>query len=951
MKPIENRAMDQLPDKPPLSNTIGIGFANEEMLPFVQKGTKLPAHGTNDFRTDVALRAGHAEDVWSFSILEGENARAVRNHLIGMITITGADIRRDLPAGSQIEVKVMIDESQQIRAQAYVPALDEEFVVQISLQMSHESLDELRKQVAEQQKRLKQAREKLGNNRSPKAAAALARIEDDQLLNQVESLVVAAAQDPDALQQLDRRVRDLAAAVDEVEDAMKPIENDNMDRLGQEYREAVYASIQTALAVATTRKDFEVIAAQCESIAGYRDADDILRDARRKMESLAGQPDLDEVIAQRTKVRAKRRKACLIAFAALAVAGALAGTGTVLHRNTLNQRYQNAVSLNRGVLEQYGEGEFAAAKMAFTKKKYGAACNRLAEAIRKASERKRVVEADQNRLAAELARERFKEEERKRVAEMERLRLAEEKRVAEERRLAEEQRLAVERRLAEEKRLVEERRATEERRLVEERRVAEEKRLVEARRAAEERRVAEEADRKRMIEETERNRLAVSAARTIASKPDYTKRQEYLAEFRSLIKELRPQEVKLLTEDVEIIALAEKTNLARQVVLNLDNQCRDVIDQKLSEDPKLAPLVVKRRELQQTLKAYRQASLAATTTASKPDLVKLREMFAELSVLTKDLRPQEDKLRTSDIELKELVEKKNEALQDLMSLENQRQVLIDRKLSVDPTLAPLVAKRRELQQTFQEMFPSDTERQRFVAEGARQAGDSISVDLGDGVKLELVWCPAGSFTMGSPADEATRFNDETQHRVTLTKGFWMGKTEVTQAQWEQVMGSKPSKIMGAALPVERVSWTDCQEFIRHVNARVPGSGFRLPTEAEREYACRAATTSPYAGNLDDVAWYDSNSRRTTHPVGQKTPNAWNLYDMHGNVGEWCADWYGDYPSGSVTDPAGPGSGSLRVFRGGSWFNGARACCSANRGRRVPGGRSDDLGLRLARTLP
>ncbi len=207
------------PDKPPLSQTIGIGLANEEMLPYIQKGTKLPAHGTNDHRTVVALRAGHAEDVLYIPILEGENTRAVRNHLIGKITITGAEIRRDLPAGSQVEVKVMIDESQQIRAQAYVMALDEDFHVQISLQMSHESLDELRKQVADQHKRLKAAREKLGKNRTLKADAALARIEDEQLLPQVDALATAAAQDPDALQQLDRRVRDLAAAVDEVEDA------------------------------------------------------------------------------------------------------------------------------------------------------------------------------------------------------------------------------------------------------------------------------------------------------------------------------------------------------------------------------------------------------------------------------------------------------------------------------------------------------------------------------------------------------------------------------------------------------------------------------------------------------------------------------------------------------------------------------------------------------------
>lgn len=208
-----------VPDKPPLSNTIGIGLANEELLPYIQKGTRLPARGTNDHRTVLALRAGHPEDVLTIPILEGENPRAVRNHLIGRIEITGANIRRDLPAGSQVEVTVMIDESQQIRAQAYVSALDEDFHVQIALQMSHESLDELKKQVNEQRERLRKAREKVGKNPTLKAQAALTRIEDEQLLRQVDALTTAAEQDADALQQLDRRVRDLASAVDDVEDA------------------------------------------------------------------------------------------------------------------------------------------------------------------------------------------------------------------------------------------------------------------------------------------------------------------------------------------------------------------------------------------------------------------------------------------------------------------------------------------------------------------------------------------------------------------------------------------------------------------------------------------------------------------------------------------------------------------------------------------------------------
>ncbi|NCA83577.1 MAG: formylglycine-generating enzyme family protein [Opitutae bacterium] len=249
-------------------------------------------------------------------------------------------------------------------------------------------------------------------------------------------------------------------------------------------------------------------------------------------------------------------------------------------------------------------------------------------------------------------------------------------------------------------------------------------------------------------------------------------------------------------------------------------------------------------------------------------------------------------------------------------------------------------------------------------------GDVQTVDLGGGVKLELVWCPAGSYTRGSPANEAGRSDDETQHRVTLTKGFWMGKHEVTQAQWEAVTGSNPShfKNAGKSAPVESVSWDDCQEFVRKLNARVPGAGFRLPTEAEWEYACRApsagsgqAGTSAfhYGNDLDaTMANFDGNYpygngrkgeyRQTTVAVGTFRPNAWGLYDMHGNVWEWCQDWYGDYPTGSVTDPAGPGSGSFRVYRGGGWYSSARGCRSASRYGSDPGSRSGILGLRLAR---
>jgi len=227
------------------------------------------------------------------------------------------------------------------------------------------------------------------------------------------------------------------------------------------------------------------------------------------------------------------------------------------------------------------------------------------------------------------------------------------------------------------------------------------------------------------------------------------------------------------------------------------------------------------------------------------------------------------------------------------------------------------------------------------------------VDVG-GVNLEMVWIPPGAFTMGSPTNELARDKDESEHRVTLTKGFWLGKYEVTKELWERVTGTNPSnfKNAGGRAPVESVSWDDCQEFIGMLNRMVSGGGFRLPTEAEWECACRAGTTSQFYSADSDFggcAWYKRNSGEKTHSVGQKKANAWGLHDMSGNVWEWCQDWYGEYPAGAVSDPEGPGSGVVRVGRGGSWFIDAWGCRSAARNWYDRGIRSPLLGFRLART--
>jgi len=228
--------------------------------------------------------------------------------------------------------------------------------------------------------------------------------------------------------------------------------------------------------------------------------------------------------------------------------------------------------------------------------------------------------------------------------------------------------------------------------------------------------------------------------------------------------------------------------------------------------------------------------------------------------------------------------------------------------------------------------------------------------------MKFVYIPPGSFMMGSPENEPGRRNDETLHRVTLTQGFYMQTTEVTQKQWKDVMGDNPSFFKGCDdCPVEAVSWKDVHKFIEKLNlhsARLPvgerSRTYRLPTEAEWEYAARAGSETAYcfgddAAELGEYAWYIGNWGGKTHPVAQKKSNAWGLYDMHGNVREWCQDWYGKYPSGDVADPISPDighSGSGIVKRGGGWSSVAQFCRSAYRYRFLPDYQDGNLGLRL-----
>ena len=221
----------------------------------------------------------------------------------------------------------------------------------------------------------------------------------------------------------------------------------------------------------------------------------------------------------------------------------------------------------------------------------------------------------------------------------------------------------------------------------------------------------------------------------------------------------------------------------------------------------------------------------------------------------------------------------------------------------------------------------------------------------NGVSFEMVYVEGGSFDMGATSEQGSdAYSDEKPvHRVTLSD-YYIGKCEVTQELWEAVMGSNPSNFKGAQKPVESVSWNDCQEFVSRLNS-LTGRTFRLPTEAEWEYAARGGNKSLHykysgSGNIDDVAWYYDNSGSSTHAVGTKTANELGIYDMSGNVSEWCSDWYGDYSAGAQTNPQGPSSGSYRVLRGGSWGYGAGSCCVSFRGIYLHSFSDHSYGLRL-----
>jgi formylglycine-generating enzyme required for sulfatase activity len=225
----------------------------------------------------------------------------------------------------------------------------------------------------------------------------------------------------------------------------------------------------------------------------------------------------------------------------------------------------------------------------------------------------------------------------------------------------------------------------------------------------------------------------------------------------------------------------------------------------------------------------------------------------------------------------------------------------------------------------------------------------VAVALAQAPATDFVTIQPGTFKMGCAENDKLCDPDENpQHTVKLTKSFQLAKYEVTQAQWQAVMGANPSRFKGETLPVEQITFDQVQEFLKRVNARNDGFKYRLPTEAEWEYAARAGTTGPNSGVLDEIGWHAGNSGGKSHPVGQKKPNAWGLYDMEGNVYEWTNDWFFDYEEDPQTDPKGPETGFEKVPRGGSWESTPKGIRTSNRNILEPDGGNYNIGFRLAR---
>ena len=411
----------------------------------------------------------------------------------------------------------------------------------------------------------------------------------------------------------------------------------------------------------------------------------------------------------------------------------------------------------------------------------------------------------------------------------------------------------------------------------------------------------------------------------------------------------------------------------------------------LRQDSRLKNLSSEALEKSKELERLRQMETEATAVKKKEEAEILKrerevaELDAKILKMKKRLGTAAENQDDSLDRMLAMVRQKNAQQQHLEEMKRKRQAEEAKRLA---EIEALKAKKREkLLATLEEniskynsivSFPFfgksmqenawKTLLAKYPSAGNLKVGDTEGLKfkiayegIENSIGMKFVRIPPGTFMLGSPPNEPGHTFNEKQHQVTLTKEFYMQTTEVTQGQWKKVMGNNPSQFnkCGDDCPVEKVSWNDVQDFIHKLNQQEGSGIYRLPSEAEWEYAARAGTTTPFASGRclsTDQANYDGNYplpgcskgefRKTTVPVGSFSPNNWGLYDIHGNVWEWCQDWYESYASDAVTDPAGPPKGSSRLHRGGSWFSGAGPCRSANRNYSSPQARNFDLGFRL-----
>lgn len=269
--------------------------------------------------------------------------------------------------------------------------------------------------------------------------------------------------------------------------------------------------------------------------------------------------------------------------------------------------------------------------------------------------------------------------------------------------------------------------------------------------------------------------------------------------------------------------------------------------------------------------------------------------------------------------------------------------------SAAPQLAPVASEPVKLAPAPQSVpVPEPQPKQTAVPLAFGLAKGELSMDLGQGLTMDFVLIRSGLFMRGAKNGATTEYP---VHEVKLTQPFFLGRCEVTQAQWLALMGDNPSLYQDPRHPVERVSWEKCQLFLARLGTRQTNWNFTLPTEAQWEFACRAGSLERFTfgaaeEELGQHAWFILNSGKSTHPVGTKKANAWGLYDMHGNVREWCADWFAAYGQAPLKDPKGPGKAVGRVFRGGGWNDHPAQCTASSRDFLYPVGYDDDLGFRV-----